>query len=223
MYRQSSFLTIEKYRWSTLVALLLPCLIQCGFNTVEDHTSATGKTQLAVTYKDSLIGLFGNHPEFYADGFDYPVGKPDGKGYYNAQPFTKNNHLGDDWNGNNGGNSDFGDPITAIANGYVTQSINFMGGWGKIVRVVHAWKDKDQIKMVESLYAHMDKMTAKKGQWIHAGDEIGTIGNNDGQYLAHLHLEIREEPGMDIGGGYSSETKGYLDPTGFIKGHRRVK
>ncbi len=38
--------------------------------------------------------LFSKHTEYIADGFDYPVGMPDGKGYYDAQPFTKNRHLG---------------------------------------------------------------------------------------------------------------------------------
>ena len=55
-----------------------------------------------------------------ANHFDFPVGKPDAKGYYNAQAFGKNNHLGDDWNAVTGGNSDLGDPIYAIANGKVT-------------------------------------------------------------------------------------------------------
>ncbi len=37
-------------------------------------------------------------PDDIANAFDYPVGKPDAVGYYNAQPFGKNHHLGDDWN-----------------------------------------------------------------------------------------------------------------------------
>jgi len=54
-------------------------------------------------------------PGYLADAFDYPVGKPDAKQYYNAQPFGKNYHLGDDWNGKGGGNTDLGDPgITLI-------------------------------------------------------------------------------------------------------------
>ncbi|WP_240642318.1 hypothetical protein [Nonlabens xiamenensis] len=28
--------------------------------------------------------------------FDFPVGKPEAKGYYNAQAFGVNDHLGDD-------------------------------------------------------------------------------------------------------------------------------
>ena len=32
----------------------------------------------------------------FTNGFDFPVGKPNAQGYYNAQKFTVNNHLGDD-------------------------------------------------------------------------------------------------------------------------------
>ena len=31
--------------------------------------------------------------EFITNGFDYPVGKPDGEGYYNAQKFGENNLI----------------------------------------------------------------------------------------------------------------------------------
>ncbi|MCP4808387.1 MAG: hypothetical protein GY913_06235 [Proteobacteria bacterium] len=34
------------------------------------------------------------------DGFDQPVGHPDAEGYFDAQPFGVNHHLGQDWNGN---------------------------------------------------------------------------------------------------------------------------
>ncbi|HEY9169431.1 MAG TPA: hypothetical protein VIN72_08085 [Lutibacter sp.] len=39
------------------------------------------------------------NPEYVSDGSDFPVGKPNAKGYYDAQPFGKNRHLGSDWNG----------------------------------------------------------------------------------------------------------------------------
>ena len=38
------------------------------------------------------------------DGFDFPVGKPDGKGYYRSRGLRLKSprHMGEDWNGNGG-------------------------------------------------------------------------------------------------------------------------
>lgn len=158
-----------------------------------------------------------------SEGFDFPVGKPDAKGYYNAQKFGKNNHLGDDWNGNGGGNTDYGDPIYSISNGTVTEAVQFYGGWGKVIRIAHEWYESGKQKKVESLYAHMDTMLVKVGDQVNKGQLIGKIGNAEGIYYAHLHLEIRDGIGYELGGGYSTNTKGYLDPTAFIKSHRIIK
>lgn len=192
----------------------------CYSQPTSEHRTPT-YSKPVLTYQDSLIILFKEHSSYYSNGFDYPVGKPEAKGYYNAQPFGKNNHLGDDWNGRGGGNTDLGDPVYAIANGYVTQAINFYGGWGRVMRIAHAIPKDDSLIMVESLYAHMDTMSMRKGDWVMKGTQVGTIGNANGIYLAHLHLEIRDGVGYDLGGGYSSITKGYLDPTRFIKENRK--
>lgn len=163
--------------------------------------------------------LFASHAEYITDGFDYPVGKPDGKGYYDAQGFTKNNHLGEDWNGVKGGNSDLNDPVYAIANGYVSYSENGGPGWGNIIRIVHCIKGAPN-RYVESLYGHVKTMLVREGQWVKRGDRIATIGDANGVYIAHLHLELRHKVDMNIGPGYSTDTTGYLNPTPFIKKHR---
>ncbi|UKN00772.1 M23 family metallopeptidase [Paracrocinitomix mangrovi] len=156
-------------------------------------------------------------PKLVADHFDYPVGPPDAEGYYNAQGFGKNNHLGDDWNANSGGNTDLGDPIYSIGNGVVSFAQDINGGWGNVIRIIHQLPNGDK---VESVYAHCDKIEVKEGQQVKKGDKIGTIGDAHGKYYAHLHLEIRNEINKPIGAGYSTNTKGYLDPTNFIKNHR---
>lgn len=156
-------------------------------------------------------------PAVYTDGFDFPVGKPDMNGYYNAQPFGKNNHLGDDLNGVGGGNTDLGDPVYATANGEVIFAEDIRGGWGNVIIIVHTFPDG---KQVESLYGHCDEIFVNEGDVVMKGQKIGTIGNAHGIYWAHLHFEIRDSLGMGVGGGYSSVRKGYVDPTEFIKANR---
>ncbi|MFD2917992.1 M23 family metallopeptidase [Psychroserpens luteus] len=100
--------------------------------------------------KTDDIKLFEENPNFAFNGFDFPIGKPNARGYYNAQKFKENNHLGDDWNGVGSGNSNLGDPIYSVANGYISEVKDYEGGWGNVVRIVHLHNDK----LYESLYTH---------------------------------------------------------------------
>lgn len=156
-----------------------------------------------------------------SSGFDFPVGKPMANGYYNAQKFGENNHLGEDWNGNGGGNTDLGDPVFSISEGIVFFAEDLKGGWGNVIRVLHNFGTKESPVWYESVYAHLDTILIKVGQKIDRGEKIGTIGTAHGKYKAHLHLEIRDKVGMDIGPGYSKNKEGYLDPTQFILGNRK--
>ncbi|WP_047546883.1 M23 family metallopeptidase [Psychroserpens sp. Hel_I_66] len=166
--------------------------------------------------KTDYIKLFNDHPGFVSNGFDFPVGKPNARGYYNAQKFKENNHLGDDWNGVGGGNSDLGDPIYAPANGYISEVKDYGGGWGNVIKIVHLHDDK----LYESLYAHCDTTLVTQNKFIKEGEQIATIGNCNGLYFAHLHIEIRDTVGLGIGPGYSRDTTGYLNPTDFINKNR---
>ena len=156
-------------------------------------------------------------------GFDFPVGKPNAKAYYNAQKFGKNNHLGEDWNGTGGGNSDLGDPVFAISDGVVVSTIHYKLGWGRVLRIVHNMGSKTKPRYIESVYAHLNEFKVNVGAVIKKGDLIGTIGNANGRYWAHLHLELRDEINLPLGGGYSKNTKGFLDPTKFIKANRVIR
>ena len=193
-----------KTQFFLLLMLLMGCYSQeKNIRQIENQN----QTKLSVNY-DTIQ---------FTNGFDYPVGKPDATGYYNAQSFTENDHLGEDWNGIGGGNTDLGDPIYAVANGYVSFSENVNGGWGNVIRIIHFI---DSNKQVESLYAHCDKRLIQEGEFVRKGTQIGTIGTNGGQYLAHLHFELRDIVNLPIGGGYSINTEGYLDPTTFINKNR---
>ncbi len=195
---------------TTLILLLINTTAnayQYPSNYVRDHDSP-----------GISVKLFRQCP--VADGFDFPVGKPNAKGYYNAQKFTRNHHLADDWNGVGGGNTDLGDPIYSIANGIVVQTHNYGPPWGRIVRILHNAGTAERPVYVESLYAHMRTILIKRGGVVKRGQKIGTIGNANGTWWAHLHLEIRTSINKSIGVGYSRDTTGYTDPTKYIKKHR---
>lgn len=206
-------------------AFLLLVFTSCHSERQQETGGGAANTRaIAPLHEDvNFFALFARHPEHLADGFDFPVGIPDAQGYYNAQGFRENNHLGDDWNGKGGGNTDLGDPVHSIANGYVSEAYDAGAGWGNVARIVHCWKNEGNWKIVESLYAHLDTMLVQQGQWVEKGAQIGTIGNAGGLYYAHLHLEIRTEAGKELGGGYAHDTAGYLNPTVFIRQHRSIR
>lgn len=159
-----------------------------------------------------------------ADGFDFPVGKPDGAGYYKSRGFYPNGHLGEDWNGRGGGDSDLGDPIYAIAGGVVVHSDNVGVGWGNVVIVRHAFRDSSgKIDMVDSLYGHLQQRNVKLHQIVQRGQQVGTMGSNNGMYYVHLHLEIRKN--LQIGmnrSQFARDYSNYYSPTQFINAHRRL-
>src|SRR3569623_7820 len=91
-----------------------------------------------------------------ADGFDHADGKPNAAGYYKFRGFSPKGHLGEDWNGNSGGNTDLGDPVYSIGNGVVVHAKDIHVGWGNVVIVRHAFRDETgKIQMVDSLYGHL--------------------------------------------------------------------
>lgn len=184
--------------------------------TSQTVTKTSKPKSIQKTYKD----FFDKNPEYVSDGFDFPVGKPDAKGYYNAQPFQQNSHLGDDWNATTGGNSDLGHPIYAISNGLISEVKDYGSSRGNILRIVHQFPNGE---MRESLYAHCLEIIVEEGDMIKKGQKVATIGNADGMYYAHLHLEMRRKIAARLGGGYSSDTTGYLDPTAFIRKFRVIE
>jgi murein DD-endopeptidase MepM/ murein hydrolase activator NlpD len=159
-----------------------------------------------------------------ADGFDAPVGKPDGAGYYVYRGFRPNGHLGEDWNGNRGGDTDLGDPVYATADGVVVFSADVRMGWGNVVIVRHAYRETDgSIKLVDSLYGHLHQRFARKDQILRRGQQLGTIGTAHGIYAAHLHFEMRKnlEVGMNRS-KFPRDFSVYYSPRQFVIAHRRL-
>ena len=161
-----------------------------------------------------------------ADGFDFPVGKPDATGYHKARGMKPNGHLGDDWDGDRGGNTDLGDPVYAAGAGIVVLADNMHMGWGNVVMVRHCFREPQEggaIRVVDSLYGHVDTMLVHVGQVVARGQQIATIGTAFGLYEAHLHFEVRKN--INIGmyrSQFARDYTNYYDPTEFVLSHRQL-
>jgi len=161
-----------------------------------------------------------------ADGFDFPVGWPDAGGYYKARGYWPNGHLGEDWNGRGGGNTDLGDTIYAMGAGVVVYSDDFRMGWGNVVIVRHAYREKNgRVYFVDSLYGHLDRRDVRLHQKVDRGQKIGTMGRGPrNMYYAHLHFEIRKNLAIGMNRSkYPRDYSCYHSPTQFINANRRLR
>lgn len=166
--------------------------------------------------------------QLIADNFAYPISpkeyvtqaKDKKDDWYNALDFGENNHLGEDWNKNSGGNTDCGEPVYSAANGVVTFAEDAGTGWGNVVIIEHTLKNGEK---VQTLYGHLQEILKKSGE-VKKREQIGKVGNANGKYFCHLHFELRTQDSPmwnKAGSGYSSNRKGWLDPSDFIDKTRK--
>lgn len=159
-----------------------------------------------------------------ADGFDFPVGKPDAVSYHKSRGYFPNGHLGEDWNGNGGGNTDLGAPIYACARGVVILSANIGVGWGNCVLIRHIYRESDgRIAMVDSLYAHLHQRVVKLHDLVEKGQLVGAMGGNNGMYFVHLHFEMRKDLRVGMNRSqFPRDNSVYYSPTAFINARRKL-
>jgi murein DD-endopeptidase MepM/ murein hydrolase activator NlpD len=186
------------------------------------------------------------NPYPVADGFSFPVGDGEGGGSYTdptgrrhegwyvathmGDEYALGIHTGEDWNGRGGSDTDFGQPVAAIATGKVVVARRFPNPWGGVVMIEHIVLDGHDKRRVRSQYAHLSRIDVREGQIVRRRDTIGAIGKDpDGEYPAHLHLELRSDLALgptywpsDHGRDLTWIRKNYLDPSAFIRAHRKL-
>jgi murein DD-endopeptidase MepM/ murein hydrolase activator NlpD len=159
-----------------------------------------------------------------ADGFDFPLRPPHAEGVQVANPFWSENadglhHAGENWN-TAPGDQDRGEPVYAVADGWVLMALDFAPPWGKVVSIASRLPDGVWPAAVETVYTHLDSVMVEPLQTVKRGQQIGTIGNADGLYHAHLNWEVRPILGLGLSPGYTLDSAGWLDPRGFISTNR---
>lgn len=149
-------------------------------------------------------------------GGQYPGSWP---GYIHLQPRTADTpprpdlrHIGDDYNGPGGGNSDLGMDVKCLGDGVVEACIFWNGssyGFGNHIFIRHELTEElyQAIKrdygidsrILYSHYAHLSKIAVNVGQEVNKGQLIAKLGNS-GTVYAHVHVELRKATGL----GYES-------------------
>ncbi|MCO7188903.1 MULTISPECIES: M23/M56 family metallopeptidase [unclassified Pseudoalteromonas] len=78
-----------------------------------------------------------------------------------------------------------GTPLGALATGkvLVADDTSLAANYGKTVLIQHS-------NGYQSLYAHLDSISVSSGDWVSAGEIVGTLGDSGRVTGAHLHLEI---------------------------------
>lgn len=78
-----------------------------------------------------------------------------------------------------------GTPIYATADGIVKEAGFNTGGYGNYVVITHGFG-------YETLYAHMVRIKAKRGQKVKRGEVIGWVGSTGKSTGPHLHYEVHK-------------------------------
>jgi murein DD-endopeptidase MepM/ murein hydrolase activator NlpD len=96
-----------------------------------------------------------------------------------------------------------GTKVQAVDGGRVVELSFEPGGFGRYIKIDHAWG--------ESLYAHLQETLVDAGQTVARGEVIALSGDNDGKLTPQLHFAIRIRPfnRFDGWGGFS-------DPLPFL-------
>lgn len=76
-----------------------------------------------------------------------------------------------------------GTDIYATGDGYIEDVIEQQGGYGRHIIINHGYG-------YQTLYAHMSRVSVRRGQKVKRGDIIGYVGNTGRSTAPHLHYEV---------------------------------
>jgi len=171
-----------------------------------------------------------------ANGFDFPVGGPEGTSSYvskatgrkysgwkvtgkpgEVEADTGQPHTGEAWNGSGGGATDAGQPVFTIAAGTVTEVKDTPHGPAVVIE--HHFVENGALHKVWSISAGLSDVTLKPGDPVKRRQQIGLIANQLNGTPVQLYLEIRTQrpPSDEADPAASCEP-----PSAFIRAHRKL-
>lgn len=119
------------------------------------------------------------------------------------------------WDGHNGIDygCGLGDPIEAVADGYVSFAAWagnhwLLSGGGNAILIEHREHG------VQTEYLHLSRFAVAAGQWVKVGQVIGYGGKTGAATGYHLHLGMLPLKGINI----NNRMRGRIDPTPYLYG-----
>jgi hypothetical protein len=101
-----------------------------------------------------------------------------------------------DLNGIGGHNSDLGDPVFAVADGWVVYAGEPFADSGKTVVLAHRTPEGS---LIQSLYGGLESVAPAIGDLTPRGARIGTVGTARGHRAAGLDFQMRPGGALDFG------------------------
>jgi len=127
-----------------------------------------------------------------------------------------------------------GTPVEASESGEIIAVDTDIPGYGNLIIIDHAPDAKDNERHIYTLYAHLDGMHVKTGDYVEKGETIGAVGHTgyaysrSGKDPSHLHFEVidcsSKASRMDIlskegsAREYRKDPKKYLNERTAIEG-----
>jgi murein DD-endopeptidase MepM/ murein hydrolase activator NlpD len=155
-----------------------------------DQTQRDWVATLQESFQDMFPELFDGSPGSYKppSGFAFVWPTPDLPDV--SSPFgwrildgKQNNHPGVDLNAP--GESDYGKPVYAPADGEVTQVYDQdSGSCGRYVRLLHS-------EGYQTRYCHLSRILVSEGAKLKQGDKFALVGHSGGAEGSHLHFEMK--------------------------------
>lgn len=178
---------------------------------------------------------------YVADGYDAPIGteaerrgnrvwpqgwldaSPYGRLYFIGTP-SEAYHTGADLNFGTP-YQDFGMPVYSCASGVVIFAAS-LSVWANVVVIRHDPLYDPTGPVLYSRYGHVRNMTVTVGQRVKRGQQICEIGNANGRFVPHLHIDIspttilETRPSDWPGTDRPRLLKNYIDPMQWILRNR---
>ena len=162
----------------------------CNLSLAGSYPESTGPTGLP--FNENQTGPLCSIPGWSTNGDSHQFHME-----FNPDQKIEKFHMGEDWNGRCGNDTDEGYPLLAIADGEVVllDSVGTVSGQGKRFYSRHTFpysQNTAGVMVVESAMLHLQKMGTGivDGAKVKKGQTVAYLGKT-GTTFAHLHWEMR--------------------------------